>query len=98
MVAWRLWRGSIYSEGITAGMLFRNCHLRDTPMISNSDAGVSDLSTGLVEVSFYPDYSNTYPSGTWVNTGPAAEELIGTGQPLPGWLNQSPDKGFVSSN
>ena len=98
LVAWRLWRGSIYSEGVTEGMLFRNCLLRDTPMISNGDVGVSNLSTGQVEINFYPDYSDVFPGGTWLNTGPASDELIGTGIVLPGWLDLPPNKGFVPSN
>ena len=67
-------------------------------MISNSDSGVSDLLTGQVEIDFYPDFTESYPGGTWLHTGPDVNELLGTGYVLPGWLNQPPDRGFVPTN
>jgi len=89
IVVSRLFRGSWYFYGVPEGVTLRNSHIKHEHRIFETDEGVSDLSIGDLDLEF--------AEGTgWTYTGAGASMLIGTGIPIPGFLETPVDKGFVN--
>ena len=88
VVAKRAQRGSYYDYGLPTGVYLRNSHIRKEHRIFESDERVNNLSVGEL------DFELVEGSG-WVYSGPGAPMLVGTGIPIPGFLVEPVDKGFI---